>query len=146
MKRTTFLLLILMLPFSWLMAQSTIKGTVRDKITNETLPGANVIIEGTTSGTITDIDGKYSFDVAPGNYNFIVRFVGYEASQRNVIIESGQTLTINWVLSPDVTELEELVVVGYGVQQKSVVTGAISGVRSKDLANMPVTRLEQALQ
>jgi TonB-dependent starch-binding outer membrane protein SusC len=146
MKRTTFLLLILMLPFSWLMAQSTIKGTVRDKITNETLPGANVIIEGTTSGTITDIDGKYNFDVAPGNYNFIVRFVGYEASQRNVIIESGQTLTINWVLSPDVTELEELVVVGYGVQQKSVVTGAISGVRSKDLANMPVTRLEQALQ
>jgi len=146
MKKTAFLLLILMLPFSWLMAQSTIRGTVRDRITNETLPGANVIIEGTTTGTITDIDGKYSLDVAPGNYVFIVRFVGYVASQKNVIIESGQTQTINWVLSPDVTELEELVVVGYGVQQKSVVTGAISGVRSKDLANMPVTRLEQALQ
>jgi TonB-dependent starch-binding outer membrane protein SusC len=146
MKRTTLLLLSLMLPFGWLIAQSTIKGTVRDKITNETLPGANVLIEGTTSGTITDIDGQYNLDVAPGNYIFSVRFVGYVSSQRNISIVSGETLTLDWELTPDVTELEELVVVGYGVQQKSVVTGAISGVRSKDLANMPVTRLEQALQ
>ncbi|MDP3444552.1 MAG: carboxypeptidase-like regulatory domain-containing protein, partial [Ignavibacteria bacterium] len=146
MKKFTLLLVTLILPFSLLMAQATIKGTVKDKLTSETLPGANVLIEGTTTGTVTDFDGNYSFEVPEGKVDISVRFVGYETSTRNVTLSNGQTITLDWLLSSNATELEELVVVGYGVQQKSIVTGAISGVRGKDLENMPVTRLEQALQ
>lgn len=146
MKRFTILFLSLFIPLGMLMAQTAIKGSIKDKITNETLPGANIMVEGTTTGTVTDIDGNYVLEVAPGNVTVVVRFVGYEAARKTISVSSGQTTTVNWILSPDVTELEELIVIGYGVQQKSVVTGAIASVRAKDLENMPITRLENALQ
>lgn len=146
MKNYGFLILLMLLPFNILLSQAIIKGTVKDKQTNESLPGANIIIEGSTTGTVSDFDGNYEFTVAPGTYTLAARFVGYETSRRSISVTENQTLVINWTLSADAMLLEELVVVGYGVQQKSVVTGAISGVRGKDLQNMPVTRLEQALQ
>lgn len=146
MKNYGFLILLIMLPFNILLSQAIIKGTVKDKQTNESLPGANIIIEGSTTGTVSDFDGNYEFTVAPGTYTLAARFVGYETARRSISVTANQTLVINWTLAADAMLLEELVVVGYGVQQKSVVTGAISGVRGKDLQNMPVTRLEQALQ
>ncbi len=128
-----------------LMAQ-TITGTVRDKSTGEALPGASVYVQGTTLGTVTDIDGKYKLEISAGTVTISASFVGYKNASQRVVAAKGQSLTINWQLEPESLMLDELVVIGYGVQQKSVVTGAISGVRAKDIQNMPVTRLEQALQ
>lgn len=146
MKNYGILFLLLWLPAGILLSQATLKGTIRDKQTNESLPGANILIEGSNVGTVSDLDGNYELNVAPGTYMVAARFVGYETSRRSVTLVANQTLVVNWTLATDAMLLEELVVVGYGVQQKSVVTGAISGVRGKDLQNMPVTRLEQALQ
>lgn len=146
MKKTTLFLLSFFVSINILFAQNAITGTIKDKATGETLPGANILIEGTTIGAITDLNGKYEIKIDPGTYTLTVRFVGYEQSKRMVNVTKGQTSIVNWVLAPVAADLEEFVVVGYGVQQKSVVTGAISGVRSKDLENMPITRIEHALQ
>lgn len=140
---TSFLALIFFFNVS---GQSVVKGIVSDGNNGESLPGANVIATGTLIGTTTDFDGAYTLEIAPGDHDLSVRFVGYKTKNTKISIQQGETLVVNWELEPDVTILDELVVIGYGVQQKSVVTGAISGVRSKDLENMPVTRLEQALQ
>lgn len=138
----TFMLVML---GAGLMAQ-TITGTVRDKSTGEALPGASVYVQGTTLGTVTDIDGNYKLEISAGTATISASFVGYKNASQRVVVAKGQSLTINWQLEPESLMLDELVVIGYGVQQKSVVTGAISGVRAKDIQNMPVTRLEQALQ
>lgn len=140
------LLFMLFFPAGFLLAQTVITGSIRDKITNESLPGATVRIEGMTTGTVADINGKFTLEVNPGTFNLLVSFIGYTSDMRPVTIARGQTMTIDFVLMPDIRELEELVVVGYGVQQKSVVTGAITSVRAKDIENMPITRIEQALQ
>jgi TonB-linked SusC/RagA family outer membrane protein len=128
-----------------LSAQS-LTGTVRDKSTGEALPGASIYVQGTLEGTVSDIDGKFKLDVTPGTITVVASFVGYKNASQRITIAKGQTMNLNWQLEPESLMLDELVVIGYGVQQKSVVTGAISGVRSKDIQNMPVTRLEQALQ
>jgi len=146
MKRFTFLILMSLLPFGLIYAQSTIKGKVTDKTTNETLPGANIMVVGTTNGTVSDLDGNYTLQIPEGNRAIQVKFVGYQPVTRTITFAKGETITLDWALEPDVNELEEFVVVGYGIQQKSVVTGAISGVKAKDLENMPISRLEQALQ
>lgn len=146
MKKFTTLLLITLLPLGMLFAQATIKGKVTDKTNNESLPGANIMVLGTTTGTVSDIDGDYSLQIPDGNQVIQVKFVGYKPTSKAITIQKGETLTMNWVLDPEVSELEEFVVVGYGIQQKSVVTGAISGVKSKDLESKPIMRLEQALQ
>jgi len=146
-KINAFFVMMLLLPISIITAQTTtVTGVVRDKNTNETLPGATIQVEGMISGTIADIQGRYTLEVQPGSWNIVARFVGYSNDTKSVSIVSGQNLTLDFNLISIVTELEELVVVGYGVQQKSVVTGAITSVRSKDLENMPITRIEQALQ
>jgi TonB-linked SusC/RagA family outer membrane protein len=150
MKKFLLLLLLSVIGSSYpLVAQERtceIKGVIRDKGTGETLPGANIIVEGTTIGTSADLDGKFSLKVASGNLKVTAQFVGYEDQTVDVAIADKQTLTLNFSLKSSATELEELVVVGYGVQQKSVVTGAISQVRAKDLENMQITRVEHALQ
>lgn len=146
MKKFTTLLLITLLPLGMLFAQATIKGKVTDKTNNESLPGANIMVLGTTTGTVSDIDGDYSLQIPDGNQVIQVKFVGYKPISKAITINKGETMTMNWVLDPEVSELEEFVVVGYGVQQKSIVTGAISGVKSKDLESKPIMRLEQALQ
>lgn len=145
MMKNYLLTFMLVMLGAGLMAQ-TITGTVRDKSTGEALPGASVYVQGTTLGTVTDIDGNYKLEISAGTVIISASFVGYKNASQRVVAAKGQSLTINWQLEPESLMLDELVVIGYGVQQKSVVTGAISGVRAKDIQNMPVTRLEQALQ
>lgn len=145
MMKNYLLTFMLVMLGAGLMAQ-TITGTVRDKSTGEALPGASVFVQGTTLGTVTDIDGKYKLEISAGTVTISASFVGYKNASQRVVAAKGQSLSINWQLEPESLMLDELVVIGYGVQQKSVVTGAISGVRAKDIQNMPVTRLEQALQ
>ena len=120
----------------------TITGKVTSSEDNEGLPGVNVIVKGTTQGTVTDVNGDYTIDVPSEDAILVFSSVGYERKEITV----GSKTAIDMTLLPDVKSLEEIVVVGYGTQKKSVVTGAISSVKSADLDNQQIGRLEQALQ
>ncbi|PGH38529.1 MAG: SusC/RagA family TonB-linked outer membrane protein, partial [Candidatus Nephrothrix sp. EaCA] len=117
---------------------------VSGKVSDETgapLPGVSVAEKGTSNGTITDLDGKFSLSVAD-NAVLIVSSVGYAAQELSVIGRS----VFDVVLAPDVKSLDEVVVVGYGTQKKANLTGAVSTVDSKILENRPVSNLANALQ
>ncbi|WP_194768241.1 SusC/RagA family TonB-linked outer membrane protein [Tamlana sp. I1] len=103
--------------------------------------GASVLIKNTLNGTVVDYDGKFQLEV-PKTGILVISSIGYVTQEIPV---AGQT-QLKVVLKEDVESLDEVVVVGYGTQKKSVVTGAISGVKSSDLEDMPITRVEQALQ
>lgn len=118
----------------------SVSGTVKDR-DGEPIPGVSVVVKGTTNGTISDIDGKYTLTSAQGK-TLIFSFIGMQTQE--III--GSSPSINVLLLDDVTGLEEIVVVGYGVQKKSTVTGAISSIKSEDIRKMAIQRAEQAIQ
>ncbi len=125
----------------FLFQQLTINGKVTDK-DGYPLPGVNVVEKGTTNGAVTDLDGKYSISVKSDNATLVFSFVGFLSEEALV---NGQS-TIDIMLVEDILSLDEVVVVGYGVQKKSSVTGSISQVKSEDVANRTITSAEQALQ
>lgn len=117
--------------------------TLTGKVSDASGPviGATVMVEGTTNGTSTDIEGKYSLSNVPSQGNIVVSCIGYDTQ---TIAVSGRTV-IDCILTEDNEMLEETVVVGYGVQKKSDVTGAISSVKSSDLENRSVTNIVDAM-
>jgi len=121
--------------------KKTITGTVTDSY-GEPVPGASVVVKGTTVGIITDFDGNYTLEIPADAEVLQFSFVGMKAQDITI---GGQT-QINVVLEADVVGIEEVVAVGYGVQKKSVVTGSISSVKKEDLQNQSISRAEQALQ
>lgn len=118
-----------------------ITGTVTDAANGETIPGASVVVKGTTQGSITDIDGRYEITTS-SNAVLVFSFVGMKTKEVSV---GGKTV-INVTLESDMVGLEEVVVVGYGVQRREATTGAVSVVSEKDLRNIPVTSPEKLLQ
>ncbi len=134
--------LIVITPSEYILRQMKVTGTVTDGTTGEPLPGVNIVEEGTTNGVSTDLDGKYSINVKDENASLVFSYVGYITQTIQV---SGQNV-LNVQLSPDVESLDEVVVVGYGTQRKSLVTGAISSVTSEDLQNTSSTRADEAIQ
>jgi TonB-linked SusC/RagA family outer membrane protein len=108
----------------------------------EPLIGVSISIKGTTVGTITDLDGNYSLSDVPDDATLVFSFIGMVTQE----IFVGNQTSINVTMEPDVLGLEEVVVVGYGTQRKIDLTGSISTVKSEDIAVVPVTRLDQALQ
>jgi TonB-dependent starch-binding outer membrane protein SusC len=123
-------------------ANYPVKGTVIDEKTNTALIGVSVLVEGTTVGAITDVDGNFSIDAPSSNSVLIFSYVGYNTQKIKV---NGQP-KIKVVLTEDAKNLDEIVVVGYGTQKKSVVTGAIASIKSKDLENVSIPRIEDALK
>jgi len=119
--------------------QAVITGTVRDEAGNP-LPGVSVIVKGTTTGSITDAQGKYSIN-APDNAILVFTYIGYTKIELPV---GGKTL-LNIQLTPDQTSLNELIVVGYGTQKKETVTGSISQVKGTELVKSPQPNLSNAL-
>lgn len=119
----------------------TVSGQVLDEA-NTPLPGVNIVVKGTTNGTTTDSDGKYSLTVPNGNAVLVFSFIGYVTQE---VAVGGQSV-IDLSLESDVATLSEIVVVGYGEQKRSSVTGAVSSVNSKDIAALPVPSVSQALQ
>jgi len=122
--------------------KETVSGTVTDAQSGETLPGVNIIVKGTTTGTSTGSDGHYQLNVSSLQDTLVFSFIGY---QRRVIPINGRT-TINIALKLQTISGEEMVVVGYGTQKKKNLTGSISSVSSDQLQNTPVTRLDAALE
>ena len=119
-----------------------VSGTITDSETGEALPGATVIVEGTTNGTVADTEGRYTISVEKENAVLEVAFVGYQSQSERI---NGRNV-INFNLDPDLVELEEIAVVGYGVQKRSNITGAISSVKVEDIENKSQVRLDQVLQ
>jgi TonB-linked SusC/RagA family outer membrane protein len=105
------------------------------------IPGVTILIKGTTKATSSDMDGVYQIKASTSG-TLVYSFVGYSSLQEAI---KGRT-RIDVKLAPETQSLQEVVVVGYGTQKKSVVTGAISSVKAKDLENVPNGRIEQALQ
>lgn len=135
------LLIFLSMPF--LSAQDlTVSGRVTDK-TGESIIGASILVQGTTSGTITDFDGNFTLQNVTSNAVLVVSYVGYKTQNISV---NGKTI-FNIVLEEDTETLEEVVVVGYGVQRKSDLTGAVASVKASDaLKTTPTGNVSDALQ
>ena len=119
-----------------------IRGTVTDAETNDPIIGATVMVKGTSTGTVTDIDGAFSLTAPDTATTLVVSYIGY--ARQEVPINGQSQLSI--ALRTDVESLTEVVVVGYGTQRKSDVTGAIGTVSSDELLNAPVTNAIQGLQ
>jgi|WetSurMetagenome_2_1015567.scaffolds.fasta_scaffold01195_6 TonB-dependent starch-binding outer membrane protein SusC len=125
-----------------LVQQRKVAGKVIDSESKEPLTGVTVQVEGTSLGITTDAEGKYEIDVPGAQSVLIFSFVGYVTQK----IPVGTRTIIDVTLTLTTKALEEVVVIGYGVQKKSVVTGAISSIKSEDLKNSSVVRAEQVLQ
>ena len=119
--------------------QKPIKGTVVDA-TGEPLIGVNVSVKGTAIGIITDIDGKYTLEV-PTNATLVFSYIGYRTQELSV----GNQTTINITMQEDTQNIDEVVVVGYGVQKKETVTGSVSTLKGDDLVKSPVANLSNAI-
>ena len=122
--------------------EKTISGIVTDESTNEPLPGVNILAKGTSTGTVTDVEGNYRLTVGDEVTALVFSSIGYETVEE---IISGRN-AINMALAPDIQSLSEVVVVGYGTQKKLNLTGAVSAIQSEDLQNRPITSASQALQ
>ncbi len=141
MKRVLFFLCCSFFSLSLLAQDITVSGTVSAKEDGQPLPGVSVVIQGTTIGTITDFDGNYALGVpADGILEF-----SYIGMKSQTVVVDGKSV-IDVVLAEDYTDLDEIVVVGYGVQKKSVVTAAISSVSSEELENSTPTRIEDVMK
>lgn len=120
----------------------TISGQVLSVEDNTPVPGVSVVLKGSRTGTNTDVDGKFKIDVPDNSAVLVFSSVGFVSQE----VPVGSKSTIDIVLVSDMKNLSEVVVVGYGTQKKSQLTGAISSVSSKMINEMPITNLGQALQ
>lgn len=118
-----------------------ITGTVRDATTNDPLPGVTVRVEGTTTGAVTDFDGNYAVSVEPPA-TLVFSFVGYNNREEAV----GNRSVIDVQLQENIAELSEVVVVGYGTQQKRDATGAVASVKAEDFNQGVIASPEQLIQ
>ncbi|WP_057939092.1 TonB-dependent receptor [Algoriphagus resistens] len=117
-----------------------VKGTIVDE-SGFPLPGVTVIVQGTTQGTISDVDGKFSIDVPEGGI-LVFSFIGYEEQTIEVGNQSELTIT----MAESLSDLEEVIVVGYGTQKKVNLTGAVSAISSDEIVNQPVGQSSMVLQ
>jgi TonB-linked SusC/RagA family outer membrane protein len=135
----------LVLSLFFLVFALTIQAQVRGKVTDEggdALIGVSILVKGTTTGTTTDFDGNYSIDNVNESTVLVFSYTGYTTVEETV----GTRSEINVQLEANAEILDEVVVVGYGTQKKSSVTGAVSTVSSKELEALPVVSLTQAMQ
>jgi TonB-linked SusC/RagA family outer membrane protein len=143
MRKILLLGLTLFLVNAMAFAQGrVITGTVTSTEDGLGVPGATVLVKGTTIGTATDIDGKYTINVPAGSNVLVFTFVGLTSQEVNI----GNRSMINVALESDVTALSEVIVTGYGTQPKREVTGAVSSVKGDAIQNLPLQSFDRALQ
>ncbi|MBQ4211265.1 MAG: carboxypeptidase-like regulatory domain-containing protein, partial [Prevotella sp.] len=122
-------------------AQKTVTGNVKDA-SGEPLIGVSVMIKGTSTGAVTDLDGNYSIPSVPSSAQLTFSYVGYQTKT----VKVGDSSSLNVVLSEDNTTLEDVVVIGYGTMKRKDLTGAVASVSGDKLAANPVSNVAQALQ
>lgn len=137
---TLWMVLCMMFFSSAISAQISISGTVTDEM-GEPLIGVNVSIKGTAIGNITDIDGKYSLQAPNAQSVVVFSFIGYRTAE----VAIGSQRVINHQLIEDTQLIDEVIVVGYGVQKKETVTGSVSTVKGDELLRSPATNLSNSI-
>ncbi len=141
-KYKLFLLMMLLLTYSSSFAQTgEVTGTIIDANDKSTIPGASILIKGTVMGTTSDINGVFRLSVKP-NTTLVISFVGYKTQE--VVVQPNTNIEV--ILNFEVTALEELVVIGYGVQKKSDRTGAVQSITAAEMNSGVLTDPIQGLQ
>jgi len=142
MKKVTFFMVLMLLCCSWqfVLAQKTITGTVTDAKDGSTLPGVSIVVKTTTTGTVSDVSGKFSIN-ATANQILQFSFVGYNTQEVTV----GSQAVINIALVQKSAMLNEVVVVGYGTQKKESVTASVASVSSKELSASPAANVSNMI-
>lgn len=123
------------------LAQRMIHGTVVDAADNQPLPGVNILVSGTNTGTASDVEGNFVLELEEGQNTLVFSFIGYQTKEVNI----GDATELAIRMETDVQSLEEVVVIGYGIQQKSDLTGAVASLRGDDLTKIPAANPAQAL-
>ncbi len=123
-------------------AQLEIRGQVRDSETGEPLPGVSILLKGTSRGTVSDIDGNFRLSLPSESGTLVFVSVGYERTE----IAVAEQADWNIALRPDIRQLSEVVVVGYGTQERRDLTGAVSSISAKEFQATANTTIEQGLQ
>lgn len=139
--RVIFLITLFYSMISYGQSTLSLSGNVLDNKTREPLIGVSVVVKGTSNGTITNLDGKFFIQTTP-NATLVFSYMGYASKEINI----GNHKELTVMLEEKSESLDEVVVIGYGVQKKSDITGAISSVSGKDINNVPVASPLQALQ
>jgi len=140
-KLSCLFLLFLGIGLGDLAAQTfTVTGTVTDE-NQETLIGVNILVEGTSTGTVTDVDGSYRLDLPDGNVNLIFSYTGY--AEQTVSVNSRSS--VNVILLETASQLNEVVVIGYGEVSKRDLTGSVSSVKSEELDQLKPISFESGL-
>jgi TonB-dependent starch-binding outer membrane protein SusC len=142
LKAGALSLVLFGLSLSQVLAQVVVNGRVTDNTTAEGLPGAAVLIKGTSTGTVTDMDGNFRIEVPGPTTVLVVSYIGYVREE----IVVGSRTTINVALAPDLEQLDELVVVGYGTQRKSDITGAVAVIDAAEMKKVAAGDMSQMLQ
>ena len=142
--KKTYQLLILFLLFSGIMyaQQRQVTGQIIDSEDGVSIPGVNVVIKGTALGTITDVDGRYTISIPDEEIVLVYSYVGYISQEVKVGVQS----VIDIQMKLDLTELEEVVVIGYGSVRKSDMTGAVASLDSDEMTSVPFADPVQAMQ
>ncbi len=142
MPMTRLLLVILTFATFTVLAQNAqLSGQVISVTDNNGLPGVNVVVKGTSRGTITDFDGRFTIEVSPST-TLVFSFIGYKSQE---VVYTGQT-TVQVSLEEEPKELSEVIVVGYQSIQARDITGAVSSVKSSSFKDLSINGVDQALQ
>jgi len=135
------LLFILFQGFALVAQQVTVTGVVTSADDGQTLPGVNVVIKGTTTGTVTDVNGAYIIDAEKGQI-LMFSYIGMLSYELTL----GDQTKLDVVLSSDVAQLQELVVIGYGAVEKKDLTGSVASIKTEEISSMPSASPAEALQ
>ncbi len=142
-------LLLKLLPLLFLLATSmawaqerSVSGKVTSQEDGTALPGVNVVVKGTTNGTVTDAEGNYKISVPSSGGSLVFSFIGLSTTE----VEIGDRTTVDVSLGLDVQQLSEVVVTGYGTQDRKTITSSITSVSAKDIAGVPMASPDQMLQ
>ncbi len=121
--------------------ERTVSGKVTSAEDGSTIPGVNVVLKGTTTGTTTDADGGYRLSVPGSGGTLVFSFIGLETKEVSI----GERTTVDVALGMDVTQLSEVVVVGYGTQERKELTGSVTSIASKDVENLVTPSFDSQL-
>ncbi|SNY99518.1 TonB-linked outer membrane protein, SusC/RagA family [Flagellimonas pacifica] len=141
MYRLIICLSLLLSTISIASAQQIVNGSIVSKSDAQPLPGVSIVVKGTNNGTTTDFDGNFSIN-APSDGVLVFSYIGFLSQEVNINGESNLQIS----MEEDVAKLDEVVVVGYGTQKKSDITGAVASVKVDELQSIPLARADEVLQ
>jgi TonB-linked SusC/RagA family outer membrane protein len=142
MRNILLTLSLLIFSATMVLAQKTVRGSITSKDDGSSIPGVNVVLKGTTTGTVTDIDGNYTISVPSEGGVLVFSFIGF-ASQE---IEIGNQSVISVAMATEATQLSEIVVTGYSATTQKKLVSSVAVVDSKDIENIPLVDVNQIMQ